>query len=78
VHAHGELINTSLLGTDLVDLDLGIRHTTAEARTDVRLLVAVAVAASWAASHFEKFGEVRKIKKIKKSKTEKYKKPQKK
>ena len=56
VHAHGELVDSGLLAADLVDLDLGIRHTTAEARADVRLLVAVAVAASGAASHGEKDG----------------------
>ena len=31
VHAHRELINTGPFGTDLVDLDLGVRHTTAVA-----------------------------------------------
>ena len=44
VAAVREVVDMSLLVSDLVDSDLGVRHTTAVARLDVRLILAVTVA----------------------------------
>jgi hypothetical protein len=47
----GKLIDRSLLGTDIKDADLGLGHTTAVPRLDVRLVLLVAVTASWTTTH---------------------------
>jgi len=47
----GEEIDGGLLGTDIEDLDLRFRYTTAVPRLDVRLVLLVAIAASRTATH---------------------------
>mmetsp|Transcript_12673 Transcript_12673/g.16543 ORF Transcript_12673/g.16543 Transcript_12673/m.16543 type:complete len:206 (-) Transcript_12673:391-1008(-) len=47
----GEKINGSSLGTNVVDLNLTVGYTTAITRLDVRLVLLVAVAAEWTATH---------------------------
>lgn len=51
VDAEGELLDTSTLAAKVEDADLGIGHSAAEARLGVRLVLAVAVAASGTATH---------------------------
>mmetsp|Transcript_48643 Transcript_48643/g.122402 ORF Transcript_48643/g.122402 Transcript_48643/m.122402 type:complete len:214 (-) Transcript_48643:109-750(-) len=51
VDAQREVIDVSLLAAKIVDLDLGVRDTTAEARLDVRLAFADTVAASRTTTH---------------------------
>ena len=46
VHAERELVHAGLLESDVKNLDLGLGHTTEVARPNVRLVLAVAVAAS--------------------------------
>ena len=41
MHARGESVNRELLLSDIKDLDLGLGHTTAIARLDVRLVLDV-------------------------------------
>jgi len=53
VSYEGEGINRSLLVTYIVDLDLGVRYTTAVAGLDVWLVLLVTVAAGWTSSHLE-------------------------
>ena len=45
MNAQGELINTGTLVSIVEDADLGVRHTAAKARLDVRLVLAIARAA---------------------------------
>merc|ERR1719460_1855788 len=49
--AQGELIHVVLLLPAIEDTDLRVRHTAAEPRLRVRLVLAVAVAARWTATH---------------------------
>jgi hypothetical protein len=51
VYSQREIIHMSLLATQIVDPDLGIGHTTAVARLDVRLVLDKSIAASWTATH---------------------------
>jgi hypothetical protein len=46
-----ELVGSGLLATQVEDLDLGVRDTTAETRLGVRLVLAVTVAASRTTTH---------------------------
>lgn len=55
----GELVGGGLLATQVEDLDLGVRDTTAETRLGVRLVLAVTVATSRTTTHLNK-GEKRK------------------
>merc|ERR1712054_73862 len=47
----GEVVDRRLLAAQIVDTDLGVRHTTAVARLDVRLVLLVAVALGRATTH---------------------------
>ena len=51
VHTEGEVIDRRLLATKVVNAELRVRDTTVVPRLGVRLVLAVTVAASWAASH---------------------------
>jgi len=51
VNTQREGLSGSRLVSDVVDLNLGVRHTAAESRLDVRLVLAIAVAFGRAASH---------------------------
>lgn len=51
VHAHGEIVDICTLAAEIEDSDLRVWDTTVEARLGVRLVLAVAVATSWTASH---------------------------
>ena len=51
VHAAWELIDVGTLAAEIEDADLGVWHTTVEARLGVRLVLAVAVAPSWTSGH---------------------------
>jgi len=53
VDAAGELVDVGALAAQVEDADLGIGHTTVEARLRVWLVLAVAVAPRWTACHFE-------------------------
>jgi len=44
----GEVVDGSLFATQIIDTDLGIWHTTAVARLDVRLVLLIAIALGWA------------------------------
>ena len=46
-----ELVDVGTLAAQIKDSDLRIWHTTVEARFGVRLVLAVAIAPSWTASH---------------------------
>jgi hypothetical protein len=50
----GEQVHGCLLGAHVVNADLGLGHTTAVARLDVRLVLLVAVTARRTATHDEK------------------------
>jgi len=51
VDAHGELVVAGLLLSDIVNSNLGVRHSTTVARLGVGLVFLVPVAASWSSSH---------------------------
>lgn len=51
VDAEGELVDALLLHPDVVDSDLGVGHTAAEAGLGVGLVLDLAVAPGWSASH---------------------------
>jgi hypothetical protein len=51
VHDAGEVLDGRRLVADVEDAQLAVRHAAAVARLDVRLVLAVAVAASRAAAH---------------------------
>jgi len=53
VDAQREVIDSSTLSAKIEDSNLGVGHTTVEARLGVRLVLAVAVAASRTAGHFD-------------------------
>ena len=53
VHAHGEVVDICTLAAEIEDANLWVWDTTVEARLGVRLVLAVAVATSWTASHFD-------------------------
>jgi len=59
VHAQLEVLDGGVLASDIIDLNLGVRNTTAVTRLDVRLVLAIAVAAGRTTSHlgrvFEEF-----------------------
>lgn len=48
-----ELVSSGLLATQVEDLDLGVRDTTAETRLRIRLVLAVTVAASRTTTHLK-------------------------
>jgi len=52
VHAQREVLHGRGLAAHVIDLNLGVRNSAAEARLNVRLVLAVAVAFGRAASHF--------------------------
>jgi len=51
VDAERELVDSGLLATEVVDADLGVWDSTAEARLGVSLVLLVSVAASRTATH---------------------------
>jgi hypothetical protein len=51
VNSGGEHITRSLLVADIVDAELGVGDTSAVSRLGVRLILAVAIAASWSSTH---------------------------
>ena len=51
--AERELVDSGLLAAQIVDADLGVGHTAAEARLGVRLVLAVAVATRGTATHLD-------------------------
>ena len=51
VNAEGELVDVGLLATEIEDANLGVGHTTVEARLGVGLVLAVAVAAGGTTGH---------------------------
>ena len=53
MHAHGEVVDICTLAAEIEDANLWVWDTTVEARLGVRLVLAVAVATSWTASHFD-------------------------
>jgi len=53
VDAKREVIDGGALAAQIVDLDLGVRHTTVEPRLGVRLVLAVPVATGRTAGHFD-------------------------
>lgn len=58
VDAEGELVDPLLLHPDVVDSDLGVGHTAAEAGLGVGLVLDLAVAPGWSASHGGGFGSL--------------------
>jgi hypothetical protein len=48
----GELVVESLLSTDVVNSELGVRDTSVVARLRIRLVLLVSIAARWSSSHF--------------------------
>ena len=52
MHNGGEFLNICLLSSHVVNAELRVGHTPAEAGLGVWLVLAVAVAASWPAPHF--------------------------
>ena len=61
VDAERELVDVGTLASEIEDADLGVGYTTVEAGLRVWLVLAVAVATSWTASHFVsvvRFGDV--------------------
>jgi hypothetical protein len=46
VDTEGEVINGSILSTDIKNLNLGFRDTTTETRFDVRLVLTITIATS--------------------------------
>jgi hypothetical protein len=56
VNAERELFYAGLLLAEVEDTDLAVGDTAVEARLRVRLVFAVSVAASWAATHLKNFG----------------------
>ena len=69
MHNGGEFINICLLSSHVVNAELRVGHTPAEAGLGVWLVLAVAVAASWPAPHFYYKGKGKERKKGKKQKT---------
>ena len=53
VDTERKLIDGSLLLTQIVDLDLGLRNSSVVPRLWVRLVLLVSVTSSWSSSHFE-------------------------
>jgi len=51
MYAGRKFVHAGLLATQVIDADLRVRHTTTEARFRVRLVLAVAITASWSSSH---------------------------
>lgn len=49
----GELINTGLLTSEIVDTNLRVGDTSTETRLRVRFVLAVAIASRWTATHFD-------------------------
>lgn len=58
VDAEGELVDALLLHPDVVDSDLGVGDTAAEAGLGVGLVLDLAVAPGWSASHGGGFGSL--------------------
>jgi len=54
MHAAGEEVPVGSLPSAVVHTNLGVRHTTIEARLRVRLVLLVSVATRWSTSHFYK------------------------
>jgi len=55
VNAEREVVDGGTLATEIEDADLGVGHTTVEARLGVRLVLAVTVATSGTTSHLDGF-----------------------
>lgn len=53
VDAEREIVDVRTLAAEVEDSDLGVWHTTVEARLGVRLVLAVAVATRWTTGHFD-------------------------
>ena len=51
MHAAGELVDICTLAAQIEDADLGVGHTTVEARLGVGFVLAVTVAPSWTSGH---------------------------
>jgi len=58
VSAEGEVVDGSALSTQVEDPDLGIRDAPVVSGLGIRFVLAVTVAASWAASHLDSMGFV--------------------
>lgn len=55
MHAEREFLNARLLATQVVNLNLGVRDTAAEARLGVWLVLAEAVATSGTTTHLNEW-----------------------
>jgi len=65
MNAEGEILNASLLATQVENANLGVGDTTVETRFGVRLILTVAVAASRTTTHLEnKFQVASEIEKL--------------
>jgi hypothetical protein len=53
VNALWELVDVGTLASEVEDANLGVWHTTVEARLRVWLVLAVAVATRWTTGHFD-------------------------
>lgn len=51
VHDVGELTNVGLFVADVIDADLGVRHTSVVPRLRVRLASSYSVASGWSSAH---------------------------
>jgi len=58
MNAEGEILNASLLATQVENANLGVGDTTVETRFGVRLILTVAVAASRTTTHLENLGRM--------------------
>ena len=50
----GELVNSCLLATQIVDPDLGVGYTTAEPGLGVRLVLTIAITSCGTSTHLER------------------------
>jgi hypothetical protein len=61
VDAEREIVDVGALAAEIEDADLGVRYTAVEPALGVGLVLAVAVAAGWTASHCDDFEPVDKL-----------------